>query len=249
MGFTDNQIKIGIAVAVVVLFLIVIWYWFFMRNYTQYASITATTTNNVMADFAYIDGARWMDTTNKNAPGLYTGFAQITMSRKGNVPGYITNGTVTDRYIELPTTAWTSLHNGYEWTLNTWMEIRSLIGTVRYFHGINSVKQNMDKSKTFYMVATNEGNIHPYTPDVRKLVNGKDATFTVDAPFMLTVVRNGRNFLSEPDPVFCPNPGLIALQKRRTPRRLPTGRDHRFEHVGWILGVGPGTHTSEEIGG
>ena len=201
MGLSEEQkqIGIGIAAVVIILFLIGIIYWFFMRNSSQYGSITATLAKDIVADYAFIDGARWMDTTNKNAPGMYQGFAQITTSRAGNVPGYITNGTVTDRYVELPTTPWTSLQNGYQWTLNTWMETRSLTGAIRYFHGINSVKQNMDQNKTFYMVATSDGNIHPYTPDVRKLVNGKDATFTLDAPFMLTVVRNGRNFLSGPD--------------------------------------------------
>jgi hypothetical protein len=141
----------------------------------------------LIAKFSTIVGDKWLDSSGNGSqePGRYIG-GTMTTSRFGG--GFTTPPNQISRYIRLPVAAWSRLDNGYEWTLNTWMEILSISGT-RYFHGVNSANPIIENA--LLISASQDLTIQPFVPGLNGLITGSHATFSLNVPFMFTLVRNG----------------------------------------------------------
>jgi hypothetical protein len=141
----------------------------------------------LIAKFATMDGDEWLDSGGNGSqePGRYIG-GTMTTSRFGG--GFTTPPNQITRYVRLPVAAWSRLDSGYEWTLNTWMEILSISGT-RYFHGVNSTNPIIENA--LLIAASQDLTIQPFVPGFNGFTNGSHATFSLNVPFMFTLVRNG----------------------------------------------------------
>jgi hypothetical protein len=172
---------------------LVLFWWYFIRKETDVNSIVIQEVERShMANFDQIVGNQWIDKTGRNTPGVYQGG---TMSTDRFGGGFTTPAFagITNKYVELPITAWTNLNDGYHWTLSTWLEIRDIGGT-RFFHGVNSIVNGIDGA--FFMSVTDLNTIYPYMESDIDLTDGAHARFVLNMPFLLTVVRNGMNFFA-----------------------------------------------------
>jgi hypothetical protein len=148
----------------------------------------------ILVDYGKIVGNQWIDKTGKHAPAIFIGKSSTT-NRFGG--GFATNN-VSNGYIDLPLSIWHTISDGMHWTLNTWMEIRS-VKPNQFFHGV-TFKAGSNIEYAFTLSATNDNEIRPLAGTDSRLSSGAHARFEQNVVFMLTVVRDGENWM---------NPGLL----------------------------------------
>lgn len=190
---------------------------------------------DMVADYGELNGDNWIDISGNNGNGVcHGGYEQTSMYKTA---GFSTVSYKLDRYIELPMTVWKKIRDGTQWTLNTWMSIRNVTGT-QYFHGVaplppptpvstvaTAIEPFVGQPYNFLFEVSKEYTIKPFSGLDAQRINGygEDAKFTLDTPFMLTMVRNGTNTWSKTDPFFTnkKKTGLVALHEREGHGQLP----------------------------
>lgn len=176
--------------------------------------VPAAVSKEMIVDYGKIVGNQWIDRTGKHAAAVFIGRTSTT-NRFGG--GFATN-SVTDGYIDLPMSVWHTISDGMHWTLNTWMEIRS-VKPNQFFHGV-TFKAGSKMQYAFAMSATNDYEIRPFAGTDSRLTSGAHARFEQNVVFMLTVVRDGEKWIDTGLFHTRNKKGLAPLHQRKAVRHI-----------------------------